>query len=84
MGTEQQSNRLVAERGGAEWSEWLTLESLGARTMTPEELAELSVALRAMAADADELRILSLERTARWRQQIPNRPTIGYYRSVRV
>ena len=73
MGTELQSNRLVADRGEAECSRWLTLESLGARTMTPVQLAELSVALRALAADANELRVLQLERRHRLLEGIPNR-----------
>jgi hypothetical protein len=83
MGTEQQSNRLVADRGEAEWSRWLTLESLGARTMTPEQLAELSVALQALAADANELRVLQLEHRRRLLEGIPNRPSIGYYLQLR-
>jgi len=58
---------------------WPTLEELGARTMTPDELVALATYLSGLAVAATELRHLRLEAGHRWRASIPNRPTIGYY-----
>jgi hypothetical protein len=58
---------------------WPTLEALGARTMTPDELDALATYLSGLAVAASELRHLRLESEHRWRKSIPNQPTIGYY-----
>jgi len=61
----------------------LDLFELGAATMTPDELEELSCHLRHLASDAEEVRFLQLERRAQIKAEIPNRPTIGYYLAQR-
>lgn len=55
------------------------LRQLGVAKMTPDELARLARQLELMAQWVSEIRFLYLERRHRLLQDIPNRPTIGYY-----
>ena len=67
----------------------IDLKSLGAETMTTSELAKLEEDLELNARHVRELRILKLQSghdnvldlSDDWRQKIPNRKTIGYYRA---
>jgi hypothetical protein len=60
-------------------ADWPTLEEFGARTMTPDDLDALARYLTGLAESAMEVRHLRLAAEHRWRESIPNRPTIGYY-----
>lgn len=67
----------------------IDLRSLGAETMTTSELAKLEENLELNARYVRELRLLKLQSDhdnvidlrENWRERIPNRKTIGYYRS---